>query len=276
VKPESDGGAGFDATQHDGLRNAIRAALRQASGGGGATVSMDAIAASLWPAGFPRDWQAVTCVENHDLVYWTREDRLPRLADGGNPRSWYARSRSRVASALLLTAPGIPMLFMGQEFLEDKRWSDSRLPEYLLWWGGLEGGDKAVQDHLRFMQEIIRTRHRFPALRRGRVNPFHVHNDNRVLAFHRWIEGEGRDVVVVASLNDCTFYNYAIGFPCEGRWTEVFNSDVYDNYVNPWGSGNGGGIWASAAPTHGLPCSASIVIPANAVLVFARDGAGDN
>ena len=23
-----------------------------------------------------------------------------------------------------MTAPGIPMLFMGQEFLEDKRWAD--------------------------------------------------------------------------------------------------------------------------------------------------------
>ena len=41
------------------------------------------------------------------------------------PSSWYARSRSRVATGLLLMAPGIPLLFMGQEFLEDKPWSDS-------------------------------------------------------------------------------------------------------------------------------------------------------
>jgi 1,4-alpha-glucan branching enzyme len=45
------------------------------------------------------------------------------LADGSNSRSWYGRSR--VANALLLTAPGIPMLFMGQEILEDKYWSDN-------------------------------------------------------------------------------------------------------------------------------------------------------
>jgi 1,4-alpha-glucan branching enzyme len=46
------------------------------------------------------------------------------LTDGGatfrvwapdDPRSWYARSRARVATGLLLTAPGVPMLFMGQE-----------------------------------------------------------------------------------------------------------------------------------------------------------------
>jgi len=28
----------------------------------------------------------------------------------------------------LFAAPGIPALFMGQEFLEDKNWSDNRQP----------------------------------------------------------------------------------------------------------------------------------------------------
>lgn len=55
--------------------------------------------------------------ENHDLVYHEREQRVERLGDPSNPRSWYARSRARVATSISLTAPGIPMLFMGQEFL---------------------------------------------------------------------------------------------------------------------------------------------------------------
>jgi 1,4-alpha-glucan branching enzyme len=50
----------------------------------------------------------------------------------------------------------------------------------------------------------------------------------------------------------------------------VFNSDVYDNWVNPMVAGNGGGIQASGPPLHGLPASASIVIPANGFVVFAR------
>lgn len=48
--------------------------------------------------------------------------RVARLADGSNSRSWYARSCARVATAVLMTAPGLPQLFMGQEFLEDKQW----------------------------------------------------------------------------------------------------------------------------------------------------------
>ena len=71
---------------------------------------------------------------------------------------------------------------------------------------------------------------------------FHVHNDNRVMAYQRWAERVGRDVVVVVSLNESTYYGYQLGFPGGGRWLEVFNSDIYDNWVNPIAAGNGGGI----------------------------------
>jgi 1,4-alpha-glucan branching enzyme len=63
----------------------------------------------------------------------------------------------------------------------------------------------------------------------------------------------------------------AVGFPGPGRWLEVFNNDVYDHWVNPIVAGNGTGIDANGGPMHGLPNSASIVIPANGFVVFARD-----
>ena len=86
---------------------------------------MDAIRDSLYPPGLPNAWNAVPCIENHDLVYSDRENRIPSLADGSNSRSFYATSRSKVATGLLLAAPGIPQLFMGQEFLEDKQWNEN-------------------------------------------------------------------------------------------------------------------------------------------------------
>jgi 1,4-alpha-glucan branching enzyme len=60
-------------------------------------------------------------------------------------------------------------------------------------------------------------------------------------------------------------------FPSDGHWFEVFNSDVYENWVNPWTAGNGGGVQADGPGLHGLAASASLTIPANSVLVFARD-----
>jgi len=273
VTPTGSGGAGFDVLQHDGLRSAVRGAVGQASQGQSATVDFDSIAGNLYPQGFAYGWQAVTCVENHDLVQAGREPRIPALADGLSQRSWYARSRSRFATGLLLAAPGIPQLFMGQEFLQSYQWSpDPTDSLHLIWWNGLNiGGDQAMVNHLRFTQDLIRLRWNQPALQGDNVNPFHVHDQNRVIAFHRWLEGRGNDVIVVATLAETTWYNYAIGFPYSGPWAEVFNSDVYDNWVNPIVAGNGGGIVASGGPLHGFAASANIVIPANGMVVFARN-----
>jgi 1,4-alpha-glucan branching enzyme len=170
-----------------------------------------------------------------------------------------------------MTAPGIPQLFMGEEFLEDKQWDDDPKGPTLIGWNGLNSGDKSMADYLRFTQDIIKLRWRQPALRGDNVRVFHVHKQNRVIAFHRWLEGEGRDVIVVASLNESTWNDYQIGLPFDGQWLEIFNSDVYDNWVNPIVAGNGGAIEASGGPMHGFKASSSIVIPANGLVVFARN-----
>jgi hypothetical protein len=60
---------------------------------------------------------------------------------------------------------------------------------------------------------------------------------DRVIAFHRWLEGTGQDVIVIASFAESTWWNYELCFPVGGFWKEVFNSDVYDHWVNPWVAG---------------------------------------
>jgi 1,4-alpha-glucan branching enzyme len=277
VTPVAQGGLGFDVVQHDGLREALRSAVEVASQGAGANVSMSRIAGAMWPAGFAQAWQAVPCVENHDIVKAGEENRVPALADGSDHRSWYARSRTRAAMGLLLTAPGIPQLFMGQEFLEDKQWSpDPRTPDNLIWWGGLAaapgGGavDPAMANHLKFTQDAVALRCAQPALRGEGLNVFYTSDADRVIAFQRWVEGVGDDVVVAATFSETTWWGYQLGFPSAGRWVEVFNSDVYDNWVNPMVAGNAGGVTADGPGMHGLAASASVVIPANGVVVFVK------
>ena len=252
----------------------MRATLEEVAHGRDAPVNLDRIADALYPA-YGGAWRQVQHLENHDVVRRDNEtDRAPRIpaaADPGDARSWYATSRSRVMNRLLLTAPGIPMLFMGQEILEDKYWSDS--PDFyansLIWWDGL-GSDRRMSDHLHFIRDLIRVRRANPALMSDRIRVFHVNNDNRVIAFHRWVEGAGYDLVVVASFNEGTWYSYQLGFPGAGTWREIFNSDVYEQFPNPAVSGNGGAIEANGGPMHDFSSSAGIVIPANSLLVFAR------
>ncbi len=283
VTPCESGGLGFDAVQHDALRDAVRRAVWHSARGAGEPVWMSQIASAMWPAGFTRAWHTIPCVENHDIVKAGEKPRVPSLADPSNARSWYARSRTRVAMGLLLTAPGIPQLFMGQEFLEDKQWCpDPRRPDHMIWWGGLAKAaddkpvDPAMADHLRFTKDAVRLRCAHPGLRGEGLNVFFASDADRVIAFHRWVQGGGDDVVVVASLHETTWSDYRIGFPSAGRWLEVFNSDAYDSCtanavsVNPMVAGNQGEIAADWWPMQGMPASASIVIPANSVVVFAK------
>jgi 1,4-alpha-glucan branching enzyme len=83
----------------------------------------------------------------------------------------------------------------------------------------------------------------------------------------------GRDVVVVACLREASFHDggYVLGLPQPGHWREVFNSDLYDHFPNPWVTGNGGGVDATGGPAQGMPYSAAVTLPANGLLVLARD-----
>ena len=171
-------GAGFDTTLTDGLRIAIRDVISNASAPDERPLNMSGLARSLWPDGFQDEWRFVQGPENQDIVYVDREQRVARLGDPGNPRSWYGRSRARVATGISLTAPGIPMLFMGQEFLEDKQWSDNLdfHRDLLLYWAGLDMGDKQMLDHLRFTRELLALRWRCPGLRGQGFRPVHAHD----------------------------------------------------------------------------------------------------
>lgn len=273
------GGMGFHLNYADVLRGRVREVLREAAAGAQADVDMGRLRAGLErPENAPFAWQAYNCLENHDLVLDAdgdhRQPRIAQLAHWDNPRSWFARSRARVATALLLTAPGVPMLFMGQEFLADRWWSDDpNRTSLLIRWDELDGGDRHTGDFHRFCRDVIWLRRRYPALRSDTVTVYPPDNANRVLAFHRWLPEVGRDVVVVASLGESTFYDhrYRIGLPLPGHWDEIFNSDLYDHFPNSWVQGNPGGVTTDGGPMHGMAQSTGITIPANSVLVFAHD-----
>ena len=266
------GGLGFDAAWHDRIRDGVRSALAQASGGRDAFVDMEALARAFdVPAGFHDAWRAVNFLEDHDTVYHDRSRRIASLADPSNPRSWHARSRARVALGLLMAARGIPMLFMGQEILEDKQWNDDVgfHSSLLIWWDGLKT-DAVMRDYLAFCRDLIWLRRDQPALRSEALRVTRRSNLERVITIHRWIEGVGGDVLFVANLQEENRFFYRVGFPGAGHWREIFNSDAYDGWPNPHCVGNGGGIVADETDWDGLPASCEITLPANGFVVFAR------
>ena len=277
IRDVARNGAGFDAAWLDTVRDRVRDVIGAAARGSWERVNMSGLAGALWPTfgdAEERFWRAVHCIDNHDLSHASKDDKLPRiarLADQNNSRSWYGRSRSRVANALLLSAPGIPMLFMGQEILEDKYWSDNpgRHAGTLVWWEGLQL-QEVMQWHLKFMQDFLR-------LRRDRVGlsgrysvPYQVHDIDRVLVLLRGT-GEGADdIVVIVSLNEHRLADYEIGLPHGGDWFVLLNGDAYEADPNRRVENPYTAIEANGPGRATMPTSARVTIPANGVLVLGR------
>ena len=233
---------------------------------------MTGLARSLWPEGFQQQWRFVQGPENHDIVLQRAEARIARLGDPDHPRSWFrarpgAKSRLRVEP----DRAGIPMLFMGQEFLEDKQWSDDFVATKSAALLGRPGPGRQTDARPSALhQKLLAVRRRCPGLRGEGFRVVHVHGQNRVLAFHRWVEGEGLDVLVVLHLANATRVGYRIGFPGGGGWREIFNSDAYENWLNAGTAGNSGRSHRAASPLHGFDYSANLVLPANGMLIFSR------
>jgi 1,4-alpha-glucan branching enzyme len=269
----SPGGLGFDAAWGDRLRDGVRKAIGQTAGGHDAFVDLDTLARAYdTPGGFDQPWRVINCIENHDIVFDGKDPRIPALADSSNARSWYARSRARLAAGLLFAGRGVPQLFMGQEILEDKQWSDdiNGRANLLIWWDGLQS-DAAMRDYLAFCRDLIHLRRAMPSLRSDSLHVSTCNALDRVIAIHRWIEGSGQDALIVANLQETIRFGYRVGFPSGGFWREAFNSDSYDGFPNRQAVGNGGGVAAEGGfGWDGMAASAALTLPANGFVVFIR------
>lgn len=166
-------------------------------------------------------FQRVIFTESHDAVA-NGDARLPEEISPGQAESWYPRKRSTLGAALVLTAPGIPMLFQGQELLEDK-WFHVEDP---IDWSRLESFKGIVHMY----RDLIGARRNLAGTTQGlkgqNIQVCHVNEHGNLLAFHRWDEGgPGDSTMVVINLADRNHQSYTIGFPQGGLWKVRFNGD---------------------------------------------------
>jgi 1,4-alpha-glucan branching enzyme len=166
-------------------------------------------------------FERVIYSESHDEVANGRA-RVPQEVDPKDPKGWYAQKRSTLAAAMVFTAPGIPMLFQGQEFLEGAWFRDTVPVDW----------DQRDEFHgiVRLYRDLIRLRLNRDGFTRGLCGQFtqvfHMHDVRKVIAFHRWDKGgPADDVVVVANFSYEAQADYVIGFPAAGAWKLRFNSD---------------------------------------------------
>jgi 1,4-alpha-glucan branching enzyme len=260
------GGAGFGAQWGAGFFHALRDALVAPDDG---ARDMDALARMIGQRFNDDAFQRVIYTESHDEVALQNgQKRLPELIAPGNADGFLAQKRSTLGAALVMTAPGIPMIFMGQEFLEWGAWSDAV---------ALDWSKPARFAGIRSLyRDLIRLRRNWYDTTRGLsghdVHVHHVNRADKVIAFHRWAGGGPRDdVVVLANFANRSYADYRIGLPRGGRWRVRLNSD-WRGYSPAFTDHASFDLDASGAGAmDGMPCGGAVGIGPYTCLVLSQD-----
>jgi 1,4-alpha-glucan branching enzyme len=262
TKTTGAGGAGFDSQWDGSFAFPVRSAIEAASD---SSRDMFAVRDAINKNFNGSMQQRIIYTENHDEVANGRS-RVPETIWPGNAGSWYSRKRSTLGAALVMTAPGIPMIFQGQEFLEDGYFA----AEDRLDWNKATTYGKVTDMY----RSLIRLRRNLDGTSGGlsgaNTNVFHLNNNAKVLAFHRWQNGgAGDDVVVLTNFSNVSYPNYRIGLPRGGLWKVRFNSDStayssdYSNYATA-------DVTADNSGYDGLPFSGNFRFGPYTSVIFSQ------
>ena len=210
-------------------------------------------------------FERVIYSESHDDVA-NGQSRIPQEVDSTDPTGWYAQKRSTIAAAMVFTAPGIPMLFQGQEFLEGGWFRDTTPVD----WDQRD----TFRGIVRLYRDLIRLRLNHQGVSHGLCGQFtqvtHLNEDRKMLAFHRWDRGgPGDDVVVIANFFHAAQDHYILGFPAKGKWNLRFNSD-WHGYSEIFDGHQSQDAEAVPGNRDGLPFQGTVSIAPYSVLIYSQ------
>ena len=134
-------------------------------------------------------------------------------------------------------------------------------------------GHHGLQLMIRDLNELYRSH---PALWKLDNDPYGfqwLNADDAGRNTYSWLrrDGEGQTMAVLVNFAAEPWYDYRIGLPEAGVWTEVFNSDstTYDGS----GLGNFGRVIAHEEGWGGFPASAAVQVPPLGAVILRYDGA---
>ena len=257
------GGAGFDSQWDAQFVHPIRAMVIVAED---AQRSMEAVAKAISFRYEGDAFHRVIYSESHDEVA-NGKARVPQEINGEAPTGWYAQKRSTLAAGLVFTAPGIPMLFQGQEFLQGEWFRDDVPLDWDL--------NKEFHGVVRLYRDLIRLRLNRDGNTRGlcgqHILVTHVNEAENVVVFQRWDEhGAGDDVMIVANCSNAAKENYLIGLPEAGLWKLRANTDA-SIYSDDFSNCASGDLNGEQGERDSLQAQAPVSIGPYSVLIYSKD-----
>ena len=192
---------------------------------------------------------------------------LARVARGGMA-SVYEATDTRLdrTVAVKVMHPG---LGDGQEFAQRSEFNEAVSLE---WWVSDLWGHQGVQRLIKDLNGIYRDHPAFWKLDNDPRGFQWINADDAGRNCYSWIrqDGDGQYIAVVVNFSSEPGWDYEVGLPEDGRWTEIFNSDsaTYDGS----GVGNFGDVQATPGHWDGFAARAKVQVPPLAAVFLRYDG----
>jgi 1,4-alpha-glucan branching enzyme len=261
-------GFGFDSQWDDSFFYSLKSVMTAPSD---AARDLNALVGALRTSFGGVASHRVVYTEDHDKVAPQNggdKVRIPEAVWPGHADSYYARKRSSLGAAIALTAPGVPMLFMGQEFVENTPFPFNQ--GQALDWSKTQRFGGIVQLYTDLIHLRLNRGNATRGLGGNSLNVFHVDQANKIAAYHRWdAGGPGDDVIVVVNFSDRAMTGYQIGLPRGGAWHVRFNGDS-SAYSADFGNLASNDVAAALGNRDGLNYNGAISIGAYSMIILSQ------
>lgn len=205
-------------------------------------------------------------VLSHDEVVHLKRSVLEKMPGGIENKL----SGLKALYALQFTSPGKKLLFMGQDFAEDREWDEKRA---INWGFAHDFGHRDVMQCVKNLLSLYRT---YPCL----------YTDSKDSRTFQWVNGAdaNRNIIafirrnpwnyngallVIANLSPISYPDYCCGVPMEGFCERVFSTyDSLPGQGNPAEIGGIPPLTAVPVECNGLPFRVSYGLRVNEVVVI--------
>ncbi len=192
---------------------------------------------------------------SHDEVVYGKGSLLSRMPGD----LWQKFANLRLLYAYMYAQPGKKLLFMGGEFGQWREWThDDSLDWHLLDLPSHHQIHRWVSD-LNFTYRNERALHELDCDGTGFEWVDGSDSEQSMLSFIRKSINENDLVLIVCNFTPVPRYNYRVGVPRPGRWTEILNSD--SSAYGGTDFGNLGGKDTQQIPMHGRSNSLNLTVP---------------
>jgi len=206
-------------------------------------------------------------VFSHDEVVHGKRSLLEKMPGD----DWQKFANLRLLFGYQWAHPGRKLLFQGGEFAQRREWSHERSLDWHLTQSPAHAGVSQCVRDLNHLLRSHRALYELDDSYDGYEWVDFTDSDNSVITFLRKAKNDptGAETIVVAlNFTPVVRHGYRVGFPAEGVYAEVLNTDaaVYGGS----NVGNNGEVRSEAQPWGSCPCSAAIELPPLAMVAFKR------